>query len=180
MQPVPQQDDHSITKEIDDWMRNNPNNIKAYMMLNYVRSLHQDVDLSQLLMAKLAYMCFSGNENRLIYDAQLECWWLFEKRWYQSKGKFSRVKAMFQRELLPLMFTVVQVAQTHNVFPVIDGDVHPRLEFLQNMVTTLSNAQKVQCLITESAMFFDRQYAFDENPDLFQLTNCDPRGLSTR
>ena len=100
------QDAVTISSALDEFMQENAELGKPDLVLLYVKQLPAHTELSQLLMAKIVYIYFASDEGRLIYDGQLECCWLFEKRWYATKGRLSRLKSLFQKELLPMMITV--------------------------------------------------------------------------
>jgi hypothetical protein len=150
----------------------NPGLSKPALLLRYLTRIPDTKCLSPLLMAELTYLFFAEEECPLIYDADIEHWFLFEARWSASKGKHTRVKALLQKSLLPAVSEAAAQAQAQHTFPRVLDEQHPRLEFLHKMVSALSSARSVENLLTECAMFFDRPCAWDENPDLFQLANC--------
>ena len=101
MAAVPDLADSSITRLLDAFITQNAGIPKSTLLLRYLHNLPQDSQLAQLQMAQMTYLHFKEQECKLMYDAESEVWYVFEKRWLISKGKLTRVKALLQSEFLP-------------------------------------------------------------------------------
>jgi hypothetical protein len=172
MAAVQEEVEQSITSHLDKYKADRPHLSPEALMLDYLISMKEDDELSQLLMAELMYLHFSGDQCPLLYDGELDAWCVFHKRWEQSRGKNTRVKARIQKSFLPAVKKATRLATARRSFPIQNGEDHPKYAFLLLLRGSLSNANKVANIVLEAAMFFDKSSNFDEKLDLFQCSNC--------
>ena len=84
MLAAPQVDFASVTARLDAFIAQNVNANKTHLLLQYLGTRPPDVQLSSLLMSELMYLHFVENACPLLYDSQLEVWYVFDKKWQES------------------------------------------------------------------------------------------------
>ena len=155
----------SLTASLDRYASSRSWESQAHMLTNYVPDLPMERNLGQLVVAEMMYMYFRGPECPLIYSAKDDSWFVFRERWRTSKGSLTHAKATVQQHFLPAMQLVAGWAAQAG----LSAD---KCKFAKKTVADLGCRLGVEALIKESAMFFDVETVFDENPYLFQLKNC--------
>lgn len=163
--PLPDGARRALTEPLDEFVSSRVWPNSCDMLVTYVASLPPERNLSQLVVAEMAYMFFHGPECPLLYAVETDVWFVFRGRWRTSSASLTLVKAMFQQDFLPTMQRVLELARASDF---AEGNV----TFLDKTVAGLGNRLGVEALIKESAMFFDRDPKFDEKPFIFQLSNC--------
>ena len=170
---VPRVVQDAVTAHLDAFLGANGDLTKEEVVLAYILSLPASVNNSQLLQAEVAYLFFTEEQCPLLYDIEEDIWWVYDSFWRASAGNLTRVKAMFQQRLLPVMRQVLATARGREALPPhADGSEHCRLQFVAKTVVALESRESAEKIIKEASSFMEKEAIFDEDPDLFQLQNC--------
>ena len=145
--------------------------------MGYLQHLGAAENMSQLLQAELAYLCFMGADCPLLYHATEKQWFVYEQYWRAQA--LSGPKVLFQDAetgFIPAAKKALPKAESEDVFPPVGNGAkeNPCLTFLKDLVEQLESREGVEKVINESAMLFwpEADPVFDMNPALFQLANA--------
>ena len=143
----------SILAHLDAFRRDRNDQDKHVLILEYVRSLPESTNPSQLVRAEMAYLCFAADECPILYDSTEDAWCVWDQRWLNCGSCLVRVKTYFQSTFLQLMRKVEGLAWENRAFPNdAEGKPHPRQEFLAKTVAALECREGAEKLIKENAM----------------------------
>ena len=137
MPPAPMPPRDSLTKALDTFAEQHHALTKPQLLLRFVTDLSNEIDLSALVQAQLAYLFFSqSGVTTLVVDSQQEVWYVWTYKWQMSKGNLTRVKAKFQHEFLPAVSDVLNGARASGGFPLADESKNTRrLRFYRNSLS---------------------------------------------
>ena len=137
-------------------------------LLGYLQHLGAAENMSQLLQAELAYLCFMGADCPLLYHATEKQWFVYEQYW--RARALSGPKVLFQDAetgFIPAAKKAVAKAESEDVFPPVGNGAkeNPCLTFLKDLVEQLESREGVEKVINESAMLFwpEADPVFDMN-----------------
>ena len=77
-------------------------------LFHYLRTRDGTTNLSQLLGAELAYLCFQGPDCPLLYSAKEETWYVYDQYWRAQS--LAGPKVLFQTVLLQVLKRAVAIA----------------------------------------------------------------------
>lgn len=162
-----------FTKYLDTFVTANPSLEKAALLLKFL-SGKRDTEYAPLVQGELGYLFFHGKESRVFFDPEEDKWYVWDLLWRACKpGSLTRVTRLFRGSFRTAMHSVRNLAEASGACPPgVDGERHPRLEFLDKMLQALDCREGTEKMVKECAIFLTRSAVFDVNPWIFQLQNC--------
>ncbi len=73
---------------------------RSALIVEFLLSLHNDVNNSQLLQAQVAYVFFKHTGCPLLYSMKHEIWCVYDMYWKGSGSAFIQLKQHFQNEFI--------------------------------------------------------------------------------
>ena len=175
MQPVLCGDTYkSITKELDAFYVANAVLSKSELLLEYVKGLSPEINNSQLRQAELVYLLFAGPDCPIKYDTVNDYWHVYDGYWHTEGNTMYKAKLYFQTDLVSALRQVARTALADSTFAPVEseGKEHFRMTFLNKMVQSLECKDSVEKTIRECTIFFSTEQVYDQQPLIFQLSNC--------